>query len=52
MAYGPSLPDMYKRTANYVDRILKGNKIAEMPIEQTNQVRVDYQSEDGQVDRP
>ena len=33
MAYGPSLPDMYKRTANYVDRILKGNNIAEMPIE-------------------
>jgi putative ABC transport system substrate-binding protein len=33
MAYGPNLPDIYKRTANYVDRILKGIKVADMPIE-------------------
>src|SRR4029077_15701197 len=33
MAYGPNLPDIYKRTANYVDRILKGTQVADMPSE-------------------
>jgi putative ABC transport system substrate-binding protein len=33
MAYGPNLPDMYKRASTYVDRILKGANVAELPIE-------------------
>jgi putative ABC transport system substrate-binding protein len=34
MSYGPSVPDMLRRSAVYVDKILKGTKAAELPVEQ------------------
>jgi putative ABC transport system substrate-binding protein len=34
MSYGPNFPDLFRRAADYVDKILRGTKAADLPVEQ------------------
>jgi putative ABC transport system substrate-binding protein len=34
MSYGPNLPDLYRRAAEFADKILRGTKPADIPVEQ------------------
>ena len=34
MSYGPNLKDSFRRAADYVDKIMKGSKPSELPVEQ------------------
>jgi putative ABC transport system substrate-binding protein len=34
MSYGPNFPDLFRRVANFVDKILRGAKAADLPVEQ------------------
>ena len=40
MSYGPSLPDLARRSASYVDRILKGARPADLAVEQPTKVEL------------
>ena len=34
MSYGPNFPDLFRRAADLVDKILRGAKSADIPVEQ------------------
>jgi putative ABC transport system substrate-binding protein len=37
MSYGPNFPALFRRSASHVDRILKGTKPADLPVEEPTQ---------------
>jgi len=40
VSYAPDIPSMFRRSASYVDRILKGAKAGDLPIEQADRVEL------------
>ena len=34
MSYGPNFPDLYRRAGDFADKILRGAKVSDLPVEQ------------------
>ena len=51
-SYGPDLVDQFRQAASYVDRILKGEKPADLPVQTPTKYETAHQPQDRQSARP
>jgi len=51
MSYAPNYADLFRRAATYVDKILKGAKPSELPVEQPTKFEFIINLKSGQADR-
>jgi putative ABC transport system substrate-binding protein len=40
MSYNPKVPELFRRAATYVDKILRGTKPGDLPIEQPTELEI------------
>ena len=51
MSYGPNIADNFRRAATYVDKILKGTKPADLPVERPMKFEFVVNLKDSEADR-
>ena len=47
MSYGPNFHDLFRRAAEFVDKVLRGAKPADLPVEQPTRSQFHRQSDSG-----
>ena len=52
ISYGPNFPDLFRRAASYVDKILRGARPADLPVEQPTKFELVFNLRTAKANRP